>query len=89
MSVRIRARFDGKVLVPEVLVDLPQNQTLELEWKPTVPVATPLSQAEWETAFNRLLSRAVQGVNLPAEALRRESIYADTTCRDVPGMTRG
>jgi hypothetical protein len=77
MSVMIRARFDGKVLVPEEPIDLPQNQTLELEWKPQSPPPTKLSQAEWEAAFERLLSRAVHGVNLPAEALRRESIYAE------------
>jgi hypothetical protein len=77
MSVTIRARFDGKVLVPEEPVALPQHQTLELEWKPTVPLASTLSQAEWNAAFERLLAHAVHGVNLPEEALRRESIYAE------------
>lgn len=76
MKVAIRARFDGKVFVPEEPVDLAEGEEV---WVFAVPQATGkrVSKEEALTALERFVSRGVAGVNLPDEALRRENIYED------------
>lgn len=75
MAVAIRARFDGRVLIPEEPVDLPQDQILDLEWSP-LPLTDALAKREQaKSALIRLQARAVQGANVPDEALRRENMY--------------
>ncbi len=75
MSVRLRAHFDGRVIVPDEPLDVPVNQPLTVSIDTPVPV--PGDTASKLAALNRIASRAVPGVNLPAEALSRESIYED------------
>ncbi|MDW8107507.1 MAG: hypothetical protein RMK45_08515 [Armatimonadota bacterium] len=43
MTITIRARFDGKVLIPEQPVSLPTDQPLEIAVR--VPEATPSDEA--------------------------------------------
>lgn len=75
MSIVIRVHFDGKTIVPEGPVDLPINQSVEAEFR--IPEAR-LSDAEIKrrrAALKRLASRAIHGLHIPDEALRRESMY--------------
>jgi hypothetical protein len=74
MTVQVRAHFDGQVLVPEEPVDLPLNQPLTVHIE--VPVSVLHDTAARLAALERIASRAVS-VNLPLEALTRESIYED------------
>lgn len=76
MKVAIRARFDGKVFVPEEPVDLAEGEEV---WVLTQPRAADgrMTEEDALTALERFVSRGVSGVNLPDEALRRESIYED------------
>jgi hypothetical protein len=37
MTQRIRAHFDGRVIVPDQPVDLPVNEPLEFDVRPTAP----------------------------------------------------
>lgn len=72
MNVRLRARFDGQVLVPEEPIELPMDQTLTVH----VELPTAPGTAARLDALDRLLHRAVDAA-LPADALTRESIYED------------
>lgn len=75
MSVIIRVHFDGNTIVPEEPVDLPINQSVEAEFR--IPEAR-LSDDEIKrrrAALKRFAARAVKGVNIPDEALRRENMY--------------
>lgn len=77
---RIRAHFDGKVIIPDEQVSLPINVPLEIE----IFVMTSPKQ---ETAVTpdiqerlRKLEKATGHIDGPAlthEALRRESFYDD------------
>lgn len=75
MSIRIRLRFDGKVFVPFERVQLNKNQVVNAEI--SVPDEPESGEAAWRAALDDLVSRGVQGVSLPADALRRDSIYSD------------
>lgn len=74
MSVVIKAHFDGKTIVPDEPVDLPINEPLEFELK------HPSEELKWDPekareAIKRIASRAVHGLSIPDEALRRENMY--------------
>jgi hypothetical protein len=74
MGMTVRLRYDGKVFVPETPVDLRENDVVEVSFTPHRHTKT---QAEREAAIDRLEKHGVHGVNLPDEALSRESIYED------------
>ena len=77
MIVTIRAHFDGKVIVPDEPVDLPVNQPLKVQLRPIAPQgATPAADRARE-ALDRLAARAIHGLRIPDEALRREHLYED------------
>jgi hypothetical protein len=68
----IRAHYDGKVIVPDEPVDLPVNEPLEFDYRPV-----ERRQADAEAAWQRMISQPVFGLNIPDEALRRESLYEE------------
>ena len=75
MSIRVRAHFDGKVIVPDEPVDLPVDEPIEAEL--TIVRREPRRSAAREAAWQKLLSRRISGLNIPDEALRRENLYED------------
>ena len=77
MSVVIKAHFDGKTIVPDEPVDLPVNEPLEAELRVVAPEEKTKDIARRRAALRRFSSRAVRGVNIPAEDLRRENLYED------------
>ncbi len=77
MKALIRARFDGKVFIPEEPVDLAEGQTVTLILLEEVPRAQGRSVEERLAAFDRFTQRGVRGVILPPEALSRASIYEE------------
>jgi hypothetical protein len=84
--MKIRAHFDGKVIVPDESVDLPVGQQLEIEvsrirnredhsTRPEIPdVDERRSKME---AYEYFRDHAIEGVVIPDEALRRENLYSD------------
>ena len=74
MAIVVRAHFDGKVIVPDEPVDLPVNEPLEFELK-KVPDEPKWDPEEARAALRRIVSRAIPGLNIPDEALRRENMY--------------
>ena len=77
LSIKIRAHYDSKAIIPDEPVDLPIDEPLELE----VTVVRPHEEAaDFErrrAALRRIAKEAVRGVNIPLEALRRENMYED------------
>jgi hypothetical protein len=71
MSMIIRARYDGKFLVPEEPLDLPVDEPLELELR---LVGRP-NEGRLKEMIDRLAARPLSGHAPPAEALRRENLY--------------
>lgn len=76
MSNIIRAHYDGKVIVPDEPVDLPVNQPLEFDLRGT-PKCLPWDPNKAKEAIKWLEEHAISGLNIPDEALRRESMYED------------
>lgn len=72
----IRAHFDGKTLVLDEPVDLPINEPLEFELR-QAPEQIPWDPEKAKEAVRRIAARAVHGLNIPDEALRRENLYED------------
>ncbi len=75
MSVVIRAHFDGRTIVPDEPVDLPVNQSMEVELRIPEPKLSAEEIERRRAALRRFASQAVKGANIPLEALRREDIY--------------
>ncbi|MDO8588665.1 MAG: hypothetical protein Q7T82_16680 [Armatimonadota bacterium] len=76
MSTVIRMHFDGKVFVPEQPVDVPINESFDFEIRRT-PEEFKWDPRKAKAAIKRIASRAVHGLNIPDEALRRENMYED------------
>ncbi|MGB7157682.1 MAG: hypothetical protein WBD40_06425 [Tepidisphaeraceae bacterium] len=76
MTKTIRAHFDGRVIVPDEAVDMPAHVPMEVQ---VTVVESPCASTveERRMIIERLIARAVPGINLPAAALSRESIYGD------------
>lgn len=77
MAVRIRAHFDGKVIVPDEPVNLPAGQQLEAELHVRQPSQEKEDFARRLEAMHRTAAHGVRGTNIPLEALRRENLYED------------
>ncbi len=74
MSVIIKAHYDGRTIVPDGPVDLPINKPLEFE------LVQSSEELVWDPekakeAVRRIASRAVRGLNISDESLRRENMY--------------
>ena len=80
MSIIIRAHFDGKAIIPDEPVDLPIGEQLEARLTPIVGEHREADLKERQSAWERLKSRGVHGVDVPSEALRRENMYEDRIC---------
>jgi predicted DNA-binding antitoxin AbrB/MazE fold protein len=75
LAVKIRAHYDGKTFVPDEPVDLKVGEPVEVE-----RIERKLNAAEIRrrrAALRRFAARAVSGLSIPDEALRRENMYED------------
>jgi hypothetical protein len=81
MTVRIRAHYDGKTIVPDEPVNWPAGTPVFVE-SATTATTSPAgiepapTLEERLAAFGRLSQYAVK-VGLPLEATRRENMYED------------
>lgn len=76
MKTAIRARYDGKVFVPDEPVDLPEGEEVLIQV--LAPVRSSLGSRtpeQVEQVLDELRATAVRGVNIPEDALRRENLY--------------
>jgi len=75
MQKIIRARFSGRVIVPEEPLELPEGQSLEVSIK-CLPEAPP-NTIDAQRAWQEIKATAIKGSNIPSDALRREHIYEE------------
>ncbi|GIV15393.1 MAG: hypothetical protein KatS3mg022_0828 [Armatimonadota bacterium] len=78
MKTLIHARYDGKVLIPEEPLELEDGQevTLQIIEQRGRTDNSP-SREQRLRALKQLVATAVEGANIPDEALRRENLYED------------
>ncbi|PIY43348.1 MAG: hypothetical protein COZ06_23055 [Armatimonadetes bacterium CG_4_10_14_3_um_filter_66_18] len=76
LPLTIDAHYDGKVIVPDEPVDLPENQPLRVALHLVAP-GKAMPPPDRRAALERLLARGVRRVSIPDEALRRESLYRE------------
>lgn len=73
----IRAHYDGHVIVPDEPLDLPSNQLLEVELRILADTNRQQNPEVSLKAIRNLVARALPGLDIPVEQLRRESIYEE------------
>lgn len=73
----IRARYDGKVIIPEEPVEIPVNQSFHVQLVLPDPDVPAISIEDRRAALERFLANPIHGLNLPESALTRESIYGE------------
>ncbi len=79
MMTTLRAHFDGKVIVPDEPVELPVNQPLKVLVHLAALECSDLRPEERRAALDRIVARAISGLNIADEALRRENLYEERT----------
>jgi hypothetical protein len=77
MTVRIKAHFDGKTIVPDEPVSFPAGTSLIVEATMPAGIAPAPTVEERLAAIRRIASRATQGPQIPDGAFRRENMYGD------------
>jgi len=79
MTITIRGHFDGRVIVPDEPLDVPVQVPLEVRLTSLEPGRRTANGESIEDRLDRLSRAAgcIAAPVLPAEALRRESIYGD------------
>jgi hypothetical protein len=77
MAIRIRAHFDGRVIVPDEPLNLPVDEPMEAELHLLSDEDKANEMERKLAAIDRITARAVRGTNIPLEALRRENLYED------------
>ena len=74
MQKVIRARFSGRVIIPEEPLELPEKQSLEVIIK-CIPSEIHSDAVSAQRAWQEIKATAIKGLNIPNEALRRERLY--------------
>jgi hypothetical protein len=74
---RIKAHFDGRVFVPDELVQLPAGKSVSVDLGDNGAGEMSSRPEDQLAKFRRLFVGSLNVPPLPDEALRRESIYRD------------
>jgi predicted DNA-binding antitoxin AbrB/MazE fold protein len=75
MQKVIRARFSGRVIIPEEPLELPKGQSLEVIIIRCIPSEIHSDAANAQRAWQEIKATAIKGLHIPDEALRRECLY--------------
>ena len=76
MQKVIRARFSGRVIIPEEPLELPEGQSLEVIIK-CIPSEIHSDAVSAQRAWQEIKATAIKGLNIPSDSLRREHIYEE------------
>jgi hypothetical protein len=80
MTQRLRAHFDGRVIVPDEPVELPVGRPLEVSLRPlSVTESAAGSIVQERLRKLRQFAGCLSGPVIPLEALRRENLYGERT----------
>lgn len=77
MAVSIRAHYDGKTFVPDEPVNLQEGEQVQVFAQSISHEESRWNPGEAKAALARIAARAIHGLNIPDEALRRENMYED------------
>ena len=76
MQKIIRARFSGRVIIPEEPLELPEEQSLEVIIR-CIPSEIYSDAANAQRAWQEIKATAIKGLSIPSDSLRREHIYEE------------
>jgi predicted DNA-binding antitoxin AbrB/MazE fold protein len=76
MQKIIRARFSGRVIIPEEPLELPEGQTLEIIIR-CIPSEIYSDAVSAQRAWQEIKATAIKGLNISSDLLRREHIYEE------------
>ena len=76
MQKVIRARFSGRVIIPEEPLELPEGQTLEVIIR-CIPSEIYSDAANAQRAWQEIKATAIKGLNISSDSLCREHIYEE------------
>jgi predicted DNA-binding antitoxin AbrB/MazE fold protein len=76
MQKVIRARFSGRVIIPEEPLELPEEQSLEVIIK-CIPSEIHSDAVSAQRAWQEIKATAIKGLNISSDSLRREHIYEE------------
>jgi predicted DNA-binding antitoxin AbrB/MazE fold protein len=82
MKTLIRARYDGKVLVPEEPLELQAGQEVLLDIRVDMEQGAEKSKQERLQTLQELVDTAITGLDIPDAALQRENM--DTVREPFP-----
>jgi len=74
MSIVIKAHFDGKVIILDEPADLPVNEPLEFDLRPT-PTYLEWDASKADEAWEWIKLHPINSLSISDEALRRENLY--------------
>lgn len=76
MQKVIRARFSGRVIIPEEPLELPEEQSLEVIIK-CISSEIHSDAVSAQRAWQEIKATAIKGLNISSDSLRREHIYEE------------
>ena len=77
MSVKIRAHYDGKVIIPDEPLNLPANVQVNAELE-IIDQGEPDQVREYaRRAWEEFKASPIQGLAISDESLRRENLYEE------------
>ena len=76
MQKIIRARFSGRVIIPEEPLELPEEQSLEVIIR-CIPSEIHSDAANAQRAWQEIKATAIKGLNISSDSLCREHIYEE------------
>jgi hypothetical protein len=77
MTIAVKARYDGSVIIPDRPLDLPRNEVIEVEIRSPESAKPSQREIERRRALHRKVSGRIVGPTIPDEALSRENLYED------------
>ena len=76
MQKVIRARFSGRVIIPEEPLELPEKQSLEVIIK-CILSEIHSDAVSAQRAWQEIKATAIKGLNISSDSLCREHIYEE------------
>jgi len=77
MTVRIKAHFDGKTIVPDEPVTVPAGTVVTVEFPALDTLEPNRTLTQRLTALDELASMAIPGLRISEASLLRDNLYED------------
>lgn len=77
MSIKVRAHFDGKVIIPDEPLDLPVNARVNAELEIVAEGESERLRDDALRAWEEFKANPISGLSISDESLRRENLYEE------------